>query len=289
MNVIPLKKYQEEVISLFLDQFKSEETLRGYRFIIKDFFGVANELHVTNYMIQQVTYNRVQEYIKSLINQDKKKSTINRSINCLRSLFNYAYAENACSSNPFADTRIKTLLRVNMTKDEDEEVGRALSKAEIDKLLSIPDKYQRLIIALGLRTGLRVHEIVKVSLSDFTEREGKWFLNVLGKGRKYRVVSVNQKMIDELIEYFGEFKDKVIFPMSTSNVSRILGKWCKKLEIEPISPHSLRYSYATRLEKNGATLRQIQEVLGHKNIQTTIRYLKKEHKYDNDLSELIDY
>ena len=135
INMLALK-YQSQTIPLFLDQFKSEETLRGYKFIIKDFFSVENELQVTNQMIQQVTYHKVQEYIKHLINQNKKKSTVNRSVNCLRSLFNYAYAEEIVTCNPFADTRIKNLIRVNMTKDEDEIVGRALSKEEINKLLT---------------------------------------------------------------------------------------------------------------------------------------------------------
>lgn len=157
-------------------------------------------------------------------------------------------------------------------------------------------------------TGLRVSELVSLN-RDQMDQNHKEF-GVIGKGRRVRVVFLSERAsywlqkwlasrTDHWNPVFIRFAGKVADPatdgeemrLTTRSVQRLVEAYCNKAHLPiKISPHGVRHSFATDLLSNGAGLRDVQEMLGHKSIATTQIYthvtrpqLKKVHdKFHSD-------
>jgi site-specific recombinase XerD len=142
-------------------------------------------------------------------------------------------------------------------------------------------------------TGLRVSELVNLNRDqiDFRHRE----FTVIGKGRRSRLVFLDDDASLALSAYLKKRQDsfKPLFirtkgpkglepiedpdgeswRLSARSVQRLLEKYVKKSGISvDATPHTLRHSFATDLLRSGADIRSVQELLGHKSIQTTQIY-----------------
>lgn len=167
-----------------------------------------------------------------------------------------------------------------------EQLARLLSAPEISTPNGLRDKA---LLEMLFSTGLRVSELVKLN-RDQINLERREF-GVIGKGQRQRVVFLSDRACQWLERYLASRQDdyKPLFiryagtpdgslggekmRLTVRSVQRILDKYVKKAKI-PIkaTPHSIRHSFATDLLQNGADLRAIQELLGHKNIATTQIY-----------------
>jgi integrase/recombinase XerD len=166
-----------------------------------------------------------------------------------------------------------------------------LSVDDVNRLLAAPD----VRTVAGLRdaamletlyaAGLRVSELIHLKLQDMNLEAG--FVRVLGKGSKERVVPVGlyaKKMVDSYLRTARPriLKNKVspymfigrgVKPMSRQGFWKLLKRYALKARInKPITPHSLRHSFASHLLEGGADLRSVQLMLGHSDISTTQIY-----------------
>jgi site-specific recombinase XerD len=147
----------------------------------------------------------------------------------------------------------------------------------------------RAIMEVLFSTGLRVSELVKINMTEinFETRE----FGVIGKGGKARVVFLSEQAASWLKRYFNGRDDswKPAFIRITNkipiqgqgedlrltvrSVQRLVEKYRKKAGLPvAITPHGIRHTFATDLLSHGAGLREVQEMLGHKNIATTQIY-----------------
>lgn len=198
--------------------------------------------------------------------------------------------------------------KIDLPKAESQHM-KYLNIEKIEKLLGQP----RLSSKTGLRdkailevlfsTGLRVSELVSLNRDqiDIPARE----FGVIGKGRRPRVVFLSDRAAEWLDRWLTSRDDtwRPVFirfagnkqnipadgePMrlTTRSVQRTVDTYCRQAHLPiKISPHGIRHSFATDLLSNGAGLRDVQEMLGHKNIATTQIYthvtrpqLRKVHK-----------
>jgi integrase/recombinase XerD len=163
-----------------------------------------------------------------------------------------------------------------------------LDSKEIEKLLQQPDPAapqgvrDRAILEVLYATGLRVSELCSLSLYSV----GETFVRVKGKGGKERLVPIGEKALQAIDEYLVQLRDhydsekqQALFlsqrgkPMDRIALWRMIKKYAAQAGIKkPLSPHTLRHSFATHLLNNGADLRVIQEMLGHSSISSTDRY-----------------
>ena len=193
------------------------------------------------------------------------------------------------------DVEVLAPEKIELPKTESRSM-KFLSFEQVERLLSQPDLSaktglrDKVILELLFSTGLRVSELVSINRSqlDLKRRE----FGVIGKGRKPRVVFLSQRATDWLERYLATRQDtwEPVFirysrdqspeqdfgekmRLTVRSVQRIVDKYAKyaKLPIK-ISPHGIRHSFATDLLKNGAGLRDVQEMLGHKNVSTTQIY-----------------
>lgn len=292
-EVVQLKK-ENSVVMDWLEQFKSKDTLKTYDYILKSFFNVTKREYINNNMVVNVKYNDVQKYLKKMFAENKSNNTIQTHISCLNSLYEFAIDEGLVNNNPFSGRRIKKLLELNLTKGK-EIVGTALSKGEIKKLLDgIVIDRDRILIGLMLRTGLRLHEVLKVKWNDFKNINNKWILSVVGKSNKIRYIEIGDKMISELKEY-SKWKaelgvdDKKIFEMSKSNVNKLLKKYCIRSGIKSINPHDTRRTVCTHLLRDGVNPISVQQMMGHSKLETTLSYLREIDVLENNAGGYINW
>ncbi|HPE84977.1 MAG: site-specific tyrosine recombinase XerD [Chlamydiia bacterium] len=176
-------------------------------------------------------------------------------------------------------------------------IPEVLTMNEVNALLEAPDQNSKLgardhaILETLYATGIRVSEICGLNIEDV----GHEAIRVLGKGNKERLVPIGKpalKAIDHYLLHYRGDEAKALF-LSQKNqridrqaIWRRIKFYAKKACIQkPISPHTLRHSFATHLLENGADLRIIQEMLGHASVATTDRYT---HISDSRLHSAFD-
>ena len=169
---------------------------------------------------------------------------------------------------------------------------RALSEGAVRRLVSVPDRHtakgqrDRAILELLYGTGLRMSECVGLDLTDLDLVYGSVLVRD-GKGRKDRVVPLAGQATKALGIYLSRsrpalaqqgdvpalFLARTGKRLSAMSV-RLLVRGCGERVRVKASCHVLRHSYATHLLQGGANVRQIQRLLGHKNLTTTALYTK---------------
>lgn len=180
-----------------------------------------------------------------------------------------------------------------------EQIIHLLQQPDVSTIMGTRD---RAILEVLFSTGLRVSELVSLDRDQVNLRTQEF--GVMGKGRRQRVVFLSDPATHWLDMYFSKRTDNFTpvfirhargvdpaddgeaMRLSSRSVQRIVEKYRKLAHIPvKITPHSIRHSFATDLLRNGAGLRDVQEMLGHKNIATTQIYthvtrpeLKKIHK-----------
>ena len=291
------------IVSQFLESVGSENTVRSYTKTIKDFFGVKDINIITNKMIQNVTFQDAQKFINSLIDKELKSATIKQKKACLQGLFREAIDEEIIEDNIFNSDRIKRIIK-NKTIKNEEYNGRPLNENEIEELLNIilikNDGYEirdHLMVSLMFRTGVRCCEMVELRWDHilYNSIADKWYIQVIGKGKKEREIPLSNKAVEEIKEYgkdsFGELGNgcsKRLFNMTTGNVNRILHKYCSYLDFD-ISAHDCRRSFSTLTTENNMPVATLQQLLGHENITTTQRYIKKHNMFKNDINNYVTW
>ena len=155
-----------------------------------------------------------------------------------------------------------------------------LSTAEVIRLLQVTRNLKhRAILALLYGCGLRVGELLALELAQLDIPRRQLFIRD-GKGRKDRQVVLADRLIPLLQNYLATYRPERFVaeggpgkPYSATSVRVMLKRNALRAGIlKPISPHTLRHSYATHLLEKGVDIRYIQELLGHAKPETTMIY-----------------
>lgn len=284
------KQIDDFMQHLKYEKNSSAHTLRNYESDLVQFYDYVappaktGERRAVN--VRDIDHLTIREYMASLYEKKKKKSSIHRKVATLRTFFRYLCREGVMESNPaqlVSSPRVERTLPNHLTM---EQMVRFIESPDLETLLG---KRDRAILELLYASGLRVSELVGLNLMDidFTNLT----VRVKGKGRKERMVPFGNHALQALQDYLvvrGELlieaePDKVdpaaVFMnyqgtrITTRSVGRMVDKYVKICaDVHHISPHSLRHSFATHLLDNGADLRAIQELLGHARLSTTQQY-----------------
>jgi len=164
-----------------------------------------------------------------------------------------------------------------------------LDAAEIKQLFNAcRDTRQLLVVQLLFDSGMRIGELLRVSLKDF-DKKNRTIILRRTKGQQLRVVPYGEHIRTTLTQYIkaiGYFPKHNLIesykvkgqPISLRGLQHIIRQVAKRSGIKKkITAHTLRHSYAVHFLNNGGHLPQLQVLLGHKNISTTLHYLKYAH------------
>ena len=268
-----------DIINKYLDYLKynknySDKTIKNYKLDLKDYFHFL-EQESLNY--QEVTYEDLRYLFKHFESLKLSNKSIRRHISSIKGFYRYLTLENKVLDNPF--------LYVSLPKKES-KLPRYLTYEELLEIFQeMPlktnyDLRNRLLLEFLYATGIRVSEIISISISDldFFNQSVK----ILGKGKKTRIVYYNdvvKKLLEKYLDIYPKLNKKGLAylflnqkgdPLTTSGVSYIINQVIKKISFKKhITPHMLRHSFATHLLNNGCDLSTVQELLGHSSISTT--------------------
>jgi integrase/recombinase XerC len=278
------------VESLPAEKGYSIHTCRAYSRDLDEFAGYMAE-HGTALLPEipeeaaigpaQVTPVMIRGYL-GYLHQRNQKSSIARKLSTLRSFFKHLVRIGVVETSPvegiLTPKRDKTL-PVYLPVDA---VFRLLDSIETDSILAARN---RAIFETLYSCGIRVSELAGLDVFD-VDASGAT-VRVLGKGAKERIVPIGRKALDAIQYYrdklgaetaFGGEKGPLFLNkqgqrLSPRSVARILKKLVTACGIlTPVSPHTLRHTFATHLLDAGADLRSVQELLGHKSLSTTQKY-----------------
>ncbi|KML70206.1 site-specific tyrosine recombinase XerD [Pectobacterium peruviense] len=266
--------------ALWLERNLAENTLASYRL---DLRSLAEWLaHHDNALLQAQALD-LQAFLADRIEGGYKATSSARLLSAMRRFFQYLYREKQRSDDPSAVLSSPKLPQ-RLPKDLSEaQVGALLDAPSIEQPLELRDKA---MLEVLYATGLRVSELVGLTMSDVSLRQG--VVRVLGKGNKERLVPLGEEAV-YWIEYYlehgrpwllnGQTLD-VLFPSNRARQMTRQTFWHRikhyavqaSIDSEKLSPHVLRHAFATHLLNHGADLRVVQMLLGHSDLSTTQIY-----------------
>lgn len=273
-----------------LEKRLADNTVESYMRDLRRFTAYMSKEH-GNVAPKWVEAPMIDNFMASLYDTGMGKATQARILSGVKSFFNFLLLEDTIESSPVEFI-------------EGPKVGRklpdVLSTTEIDRIIAAVDNATDLGIrnAAMLETlyscGLRVSELVGLRLGDLFFDEG--FIRVTGKGDKQRLVPISGPALDRIRKYLavrpGRSNIDILFLNNRGNgltrvmIFTILKEAALAAGIDKtVSPHTLRHSFATHLLEGGASIRQVQEMLGHESILTTEIYT---HLDTSHLKKTID-
>ncbi|WP_037378917.1 site-specific tyrosine recombinase XerD [Serratia sp. M24T3] len=266
--------------ALWLERNLAENTLASYRLDLKSLLSWL-EHHNTDWLRAQAI--DLQSFLAERVDGGYKASSSARLLSAMRRFFQYLNRESLREDDPTALLSSPKLPQ-RLPKD--------LSEAQVESLLAAPstdiplELRDKSMLELLYATGLRVSELVGLTLSDISLRQG--VVRVIGKGDKERLVPLGEEAVYWLENYFehgrpwllnGQSLD-IVFPSNRSQKMTRQTFWHRikhyavlaGIDAEKLSPHVLRHAFATHLLNHGADLRVVQMLLGHSDLSTTQIY-----------------
>lgn len=158
---------------------------------------------------------------------------------------------------------------------------QVISAKDIKKLFEItPNLKHNLMLKLCYGMGLRVSEITNLKITDIDSKAMQVFIE-RAKGKKDRYTNLPESILQQLREYYKTYKPgKYLFEgqygdrYSIRSAQKVFKDAMLKARINKnVGIHGLRHSFATHLLDNGTDIKFIQELLGHQDIKTTLRYI----------------
>lgn len=265
----------------FLEKLKyeynySDLTINGYDYEITKFLDYLNDNHLD---YKKINLDMIRNYLKYLDSLRYKKNSISKNLSSLRSFYRFLTEEKVILNNPFKNIS-------NPKKDK--KLPDFLNYEEINKLFDSADTTtplglrNRCILELLYDTGIRVSELVNLKINDI--EFDKKIINILGKGKKERIVYYGDYLQEVLDKYINDSRKYLLnnklseylilnnngSKITTRGVEYIIDKMVNEAAIKhKISPHVLRHTFATHMLNGGADIKSIQQLLGHESLSTT--------------------
>ncbi|HEV2368424.1 MAG TPA: site-specific tyrosine recombinase XerD [Acidimicrobiales bacterium] len=278
----------EELLSwLTVEKGRSVNTLAAYRRDLR-----AYELYLAERGRPLATVDEavVVDYVNHLRSSGRKPASVARALVAIRSLHRFCVEEGAAAGDPTGDVDAPRV---------PQGLPKALSEEDVESLLASATGYEpldrrdRAILEVLYGTGMRISELVGLSLADLALEEG--LVRVFGKGAKERLVPIGSFGRSALLDWLGPSGRPAVVPrrwarrgdaeavflnarggrLSRQGAWVIVRHYAERAGLAGrLTPHVLRHSCATHMLDHGADIRVVQELLGHASIVTTQVYTR---------------
>ncbi len=275
---------------LEVDKKASNNTLQSYKRDLKQF---SEYLEENDIKYNKATEQDIKDYLNYLSEEeDKKPSTISRTIASIRAFYQYEVKNKKTMQNPTENIQSPKIEKRTPCILTSKEVELLLEQPKDVDLKGTRDKA---MLEFAYATGMRVTEIISLNIEDVNLQEG----TVLCKnGSRTRTIPLGKMSLDALKEYIEDArnilvktdKEQALFVnlngrrLTRQGFWKIIKFYQEQANItKDITPHTLRHSFATHLLQNGADLKSIQMMLGHSDISSTQVYMQFQNDGLNDV------
>ncbi|HJZ24195.1 MAG TPA: site-specific tyrosine recombinase/integron integrase [Candidatus Babeliales bacterium] len=273
------EKAKEFITHLEVERHLSVHTLRAYESDLHQFILFWQDLSAQEQKLLSLR-QIIERYLVSLFYKNIDKSSIARKFSCFKSFTAFLRTHDIILTLHLKRPRLDKKLPVYLSVDE---VFHLLDTIQDQDL---PTKYPiryKTIFELLYATGVRCSELVSIRLCDIDMTNKT--IRILGKGNKERMVLFGEKAKERITLYLAQERceqkkqDEMLFlnyrkeKLTPRTIQRIVELFRRFLKIDRhITPHKIRHSFATHLLNQGADLRVVQELLGHKTLASTEKY-----------------
>lgn len=267
-----LDQWIDEFLSDLANANRSEHTYRAYKTDLLAFLGFNADVE-SAFKVESIA-SFFKKYAQlSAASRARKQAT-------LASFCRWAYRHQRIAQNP-----MDAIERVKL----DPPSPRGVDRSSVEAILAaIPPKNLRdkLLFRLIFETGLRIGEALALHIEDVDLTPDDEHLHIVGKGGRKRLVLLDDPaLVKQLRHYLAKkgYKHGPLFraekngrggPLRYQSVQQKWVSYCEKAGVR-CSLHQLRHAHATELINDGVSLATIRKRLGHKNIQTTLRYAEQ--------------
>lgn len=274
---------------LEVDKKVSNNTLQSYRRDLQQFEQYLDENELK---YSKVTEDQLKDYLNYLSDQNKKPSTISRTIASIRAFYQYEVKNKKNIQNPtenIQSPKVEKRMPCILTSDEVELL------LEQPKDVDLKGTRDKAMLEFAYATGMRVTEIISLNTEDVDLEKA---VVVCKNGSKQRIIPLGKMSLNALKEYMENSRnilvktdkeDALFVNLNGRRLTRqgfwkIIKYYQEQANItKDITPHTLRHSFATHLLQNGADLKAIQTMLGHSDISSTQVYMQFQNGGLNDV------
>ncbi|MGA2001188.1 MAG: tyrosine-type recombinase/integrase [Terriglobales bacterium] len=268
---------------LSAERNRSANTIESYR---HDLLGFAALIRRD---VRKATREDIRRYLSRSLADGLSPVTVRRRLEALRSLFDFLLAEDLIATNPCRG--------VHSPKGSG-SIIRPISNGEIDRVVaafvgeSRMELRDKAIVLTLYGSALRGSELIGLRLEDVDFPQQQIFVRQ-GKGAQDRLALMNERQSAALLTYIDTARPKYVrgtdpgwlfldrngTAMSRVNLYHILKKASRAALGRTVSSHKFRHACCTEVIRNGMDVRVAQEMMGHKSVETTMRYVHTDFEY----------
>lgn len=299
------KKNATPTLGQFIDEHYKSWCESHLQYPDKQFNKLSKFTHFFNASLDEISPLHLEKWRSNCLKLGHAPSTVNRNLVVLRSVISKAVEWGIIEEHPL---RSMKLLKVDrspnvryLTEDEENRLRNALDAREV-KLRSERESgnawrlergyelltdlsqqpfvdYLKPLVLLSLNTGARQGELFRLHWSDIDFDRRSLALVMRGKRKSHtRHIPLNKEAFQTLQAWrsIRSMTDKLVFPSKNGekmdNVQTSWENLRKEAKIENFRWHDMRHHFASRLVMNGVPLNTVRELLGHTNLEMTLRY-----------------
>lgn len=240
---------------------------------VKQYFRTCTKLSdMIGKPYTEMTAYDIRYYLAELKAAGNQNSSIENQRSYISAFFQWMFTEEIIQRNPCA--------KIAPIKCE-EKVRLPFTAVQLDSLrLACRNEKERAMVELFCSSGVRCEEFTNLLVSDIDIRN-RTVLVRNGKGGKSRKTFMSDVAADHLEKYLNERKDEstVLFrtkqgrQYTVGGIRKVIRDLGIRAGVEGVHPHRFRRTFATNLYKRGMDIHEIQKLMGHSNVQTTLMYI----------------
>lgn len=277
----------EREISGFLAYIGTErgltvKTIAAYKYDLGKFSEFAVKEMGESWQWGDVDQYTIKVYIQSLADRGNAAVSRGRKLATLKSFFKYLASQGTVKTDPTATIKMPKTQQKEPSYLTEQEYKRLLRTVQKNATKYFKPR-DTAIVTMFLGMGLRLSELVELDIGNINFEDGT--IKVTRKGNHERILPANDEVMITLNRYLKTrddgtaqqplFLSKRNQRIGNGSVWYLVKKYLKQAQIEKdkLSPHTLRHTFATILLKQGENILTIKELLSHRNLRTTERYL----------------
>ena len=278
-----IKKY---LLHLTFERNFSENTVKAYEIDLLQFNSFLREQFGTERIRpKDIDKLAVRHFLGWMQKEGLTKKSMARKLACIRSFLRYLCREKVIDTNPAVHLATPKSERALPLFLDVYQATEAMQLPDRDDILGVRDAA---ILEVLYSTGIRLSELVGLNTAS-VDPVGE-LIKVTGKGKKQRIVPVGRKALETLRTYLQRreefmkgrttrvdrdalFLNRTGGRLSARSIQKIVERYLRLVsQVQRVSPHVLRHTFATHMLDAGADLKAVKELLGHVSLSTTQVY-----------------